>query len=156
MCIASAACVVMNPIYPFPLENNLAWSEFVAAHYDAARYISSHLRPGATIATAFPFANCMRRPEMGYTAQHYEIQDMPDFTRMSLERLRGSNIDALAVFASTWDPLDLMRNPYWMQFLRRFYNYEADFPIEDVPALLGLHRVARFEHRGQWIEIFQP
>ena len=54
LCACSAACIVVNPIYPFPLENNLAWTDFVAVQHDAAQYLSAHLPAGSTIASAFP------------------------------------------------------------------------------------------------------
>ena len=49
-----------------------------------------------------------------------------------------------------------MRSPRWLAFLRQFYGYEPDLAPDQIPAVLGLHTVARFEKHGQWIEIFQP
>ena len=156
MCACSAICIVVNPIYPFPLENNLAWSDFVAVQHDAAEYISAHVRAGGRVASSFPFAGCMRRPEFGYTAVRFQIEDVPDFTPDSLQQLRGRKIDALAVFTSTWDPMKLERNAHWVAFLKKFYSYERDVSGDEVTAMLGLHRVARFERHGQWIEVYQP
>jgi 4-amino-4-deoxy-L-arabinose transferase-like glycosyltransferase len=156
MCAASAACIFVNPIYPFPLENNLAWTDYVAVQRDAARYLSAHLPAGATLSSAFPFAGCMRRPELGYTTRRFLIDEIPDFTPESIERLRGRRVDALVLFTSTWDPLGLMRNVRWVAFLHRFYGYQPDVAPDEIPALLGLHPVARFQRRGQWIEVFQP
>jgi len=156
MCAASSACIPVNPIYPFPLENNLAWTDFVQVQQDAAEYLSARLPAGATLSSSFPFAGCMRRPEFGYTAQRFLIDEIPDFTRASIERLRGHRIDALAIFSPAWDPVGLMRSPRWVTFLRKFYGYQADLDPDQIPSVLGLHRVARFERHGQWIEIFQP
>jgi len=115
-----------------------------------------HLPPGATVATPFPFGNCLRRPEFGYTTQHFTIEDLPDLTRNSVAPLRGRKVDALAVFPSSGDPLGLMHMPLWVGFLERFYRFEPDVTADQIPALLGMHRVARFEHGGQWIELFEP
>ena len=153
---ASAACIFVDPIYPFPLENNLAWTDFVQVQHDAAGYLSARLPAGAAISSAFPFAGCMRRPELGYTLRRFLIDEVPDFTRPSLERLRGRHIDAFAIFSSTSDPVGLMRNPRWIAFLQKFYGYEPDIAPDQIPTVLGLHTVARFERHGQWIEIFQP
>jgi hypothetical protein len=156
MCACSAVCIMVNPIYPFPFENNLAWTDFVIAHQDAARYLSRHLAANATLATTFPFGNCMRLPELGYTDRRFVIDELPDFTRASLQTLRSRRVDALAIFTSTWDPLGFERNPQWLGFMRRFYRYEPDLAPAEIPALLGMHSVARFERHGQWIEIFEP
>jgi 4-amino-4-deoxy-L-arabinose transferase-like glycosyltransferase len=156
MCAASAVCIFVNPIYPFPLENNLAWIDFVDVQHDAAVYLSTHLPAEATISSAFPFAGCMRRPELGYTVRNFRIEEVPDFTRQSIDSLRGRHIDAFAIFSSTWDPLGLMGNPRWVAFLEKFYGFEPDLAPDQILAVLGLHAVARFERHGQWIELFQP
>ncbi len=155
VCSCSTVCIFVNPIYPFPLENNLAWTDFVAVQHDAAQYLSAHLPAGSTIASGFPLNDCMRRPELGYTREHFSIEDVQDYTRASLEPLRGRRIDALAIFSSTWDPIGLEHNARWVAFLERFYDYEPDVPPDQIPALLGLHRVTRFERHRQWIELFQ-
>jgi hypothetical protein len=156
MCAASAACIMVNPLYPFPLENNLAWTDFVDVQLDAAEYLSTHLPAHAVVATTFPFAGSLRRPELGYTMQPFHIEEIAGFTRQSVEPLRSKHVDAFALFSSTWDPLGLMRNPHWVAFLESFYNYQPDVTPDQVPALLGLHPVARFQRHGQWIELFQP
>ena len=97
----------------------------------------------------------MRQPELGYTSQNFTILDVPDNTRASLEALRGNRIDALAISTSTWDPFGLERNAHWVKFLQKVYAYEPDVPADQIPALLGLKPVARFERHGQWIELFQ-
>lgn len=154
MCVISAVCIRVNPIYPFPLENNLAWTDFVGVQHDAASYLSTHLRDGATISSTFPFAGCMRRPELGYTNRQFVIDEIPDFTRQSVERLRHDPIDAFAIFSSTWDPLGLTHSPRWVAFLERHYNYRPDLAPDQIPTVLGLHRVAHFERHGQWIDLF--
>jgi len=154
MCAASIACMFVNPIYPFPLENNLAWIDFVHVQHDAAAYLSTHLSHDATVSSAFPFAGCLRRPELGYTARTFRIEEVPDFTRQSIESLRAQHLDAFAIFSSTWDPLGLMHNPNWVAFLERFYGFEPDLAPDQIPALLGLHSVNRFTRHGQWIEVF--
>lgn len=156
MCAISAVCIVINPVYPFPLENNLAWTDYVDVQLDAAKYLSTHLRAHAVIATTFPFAGCLRRPELGYTTQSFRLEEIASFTRESVEPLRGRHVDAFALFSSTWDPLGLMHNPHWVAFLEKFYNYQPDVTAGELHALLGLHRVARFQRHGQWIELFQP
>ena len=156
MCVLSAICIVVNPVYPFPLENNLAWTDFVAVQEDAAHYLSAQLPDNAIVSTAFPFGGCLRRPELGYTSRRFRVDEIPDFKRVSVEGLRGHRVDAFALFTSTWDPLGLMRNPHWVRFLERFYDYQPDVTAEELETRLGWHRAARFERHGQWIEIFRP
>ncbi len=155
MCAASAACIWVNPIYPFPLENNLAWTDFVSVQRDAARYLSAHLPGGARVSSSFPFAGCLRRPELGYTDQHFAIDEIPDFTPESIEQLRGRRVDALVLFSSTWDPLGLMRDPRWAGFLKRYYDYHPDATGAQISKLLDLHLAIRLERHGQWVEVYR-
>jgi len=155
MCAASAACIVINPVYPFPLENNLAWTDFVGVQRDAAHYLADQLPPGAILSTSFPFGGCLRRPELGYTSRHLAVDEIPDFTRSSFERLRNHRVDALAVFSSAWDPLGLMQRPRWIAFLERYYGYQPDLTPDQITALLHVRRVARFERHGQWIDVYR-
>ena len=151
MCALSAASIFINPIYPFPLENNLAWIDYVNVQRDAAR--SLH---GPYIASAFPFAGCLRRPEFGYTEQRFIVDEIPDFNPESVQRLHNHRIDAFAIFDSTWDPLGLMRNPHWIAFLERVYDYQQAVAPEQIPSMLRLHLVKHFERHGQWIDTFEP
>jgi len=156
MCTSSAACIFLNPIYPFPLENNLAWTDYVDVQHDAAEYLSRHLPPDASIASSFPFAGAIRRPELGYTSQRFRIEEVPDFSRASLDQVRGRRLDALVIFTTTWDPVGLEQNKSWVAFREKFYDYERDVDPDEIPTLLGLHRSARFSRRGQWIDVFTP
>jgi hypothetical protein len=156
MCACSALCIVVNPLYPFPLENNLSWTDYVEVQHDAATYLSTHLSPGATVVSAFPFAGGLRRPELGYTGSSFNIEELPDFSEASLKRSALHGVGALVIFSSTWDPLGVTAIPLWAEFQSRFYDFHPDVPPFRIPQLLGLHSVARFQRHGQWIEVFQP
>ena len=54
-------CNFWNPPYPFPYENNLAFTQFVKLHETAAGFIE-HDYPGAEISTAWPLSAALRRP----------------------------------------------------------------------------------------------
>jgi len=154
MCATSIACMFINPLYPFPLENNLAWGDYVRVQKDASDYLSVHMPAGAAIAATFPFDNCLRRIDVGYTTKPFRIIDLPDSTPVAVAQARGA--DAFALFSSTWDPLGIERNSTWRAFLERFYDYHPDATPDQIDALLRMHPVARFERGGQWIELFRP
>ena len=61
-CLAAAAFI--NPVYPFPLENNLAFAGFVALEQSAAAAVEA--RGGGSVAAAFPLSDALRRPELGF------------------------------------------------------------------------------------------
>jgi 4-amino-4-deoxy-L-arabinose transferase-like glycosyltransferase len=144
----------VNPPYPFPLENNLAFTDFVTLQSQAAEYLETHI-PQARIATTFPFASALRRPEFGYVRHSLRVREVEDFSAAQVEELAREDVAALVLYSVAWDPLGLMQNQRWTAFLRKYYGYSPPVSPEEVQALLGAHRVARWTRHGQWIEIYQ-
>jgi len=144
----------VNPPYPFPLENNLAFVDFVRLHGEAAAYLETHVADGK-IATMFPLASALRRPEFGYVRHRLHVREIDDFASRNVAPLAREDVAALVLYSSAWDPLGLMENPEWTAFLKRYYGYEAPVGPEEIRVLLGAHCVARWTRHGQWIEIYQ-
>jgi hypothetical protein len=142
----------VNPPYPFPLENNLAFTDFVMLQSQAAGYLEARA-PQSRIATTFPFASALRRPEFGYVRYPLQVREIGDFSAANVEALAREDVAVLVLYSVAWDPLGLMQNQRWTAFLRKYYGYSP--PVDEVPVLLGAHRVARWTRHGQWIEIYQ-
>ena len=87
-----------NPPYPFSFENNLAMTDFIGLQQDAASYLEAWA-PDKRIASAWPFTDALRRPEMGYVARRLEVQPAEDFRLASLANLDGNKVDVLVVFS---------------------------------------------------------
>lgn len=143
----------VNPPYPFPLENNLAFVDFVRLHAEAAAYLEAHF-PDGKIATMFPLASALRRPEFGYVRHPLHVREIYDFSAGNVAPLVREDVAALVLYSTAWDPLGLMENPEWTAFIKRYYGYEAPVGPEEIRVLLGAHRVARWTRHGQWIEIY--
>jgi 4-amino-4-deoxy-L-arabinose transferase-like glycosyltransferase len=144
----------VNPPYPFPLENNLAFTDFVALQSQAAEYLEKRL-PQARIATAFPLASALRRPEFGYVRHSLRAREIDDFSAANVAPLVREDVAVLVLYSEAWDPLGLMQNQRWTSFLRKYYGYSPPVGPDEVQVLLGAHRVARWTRHGQWIEIYQ-
>jgi hypothetical protein len=144
----------VNPLYPFPLENNLAFTTFVALQAEAAQYLESHVS-SAPIVTMFPLSNALRRPEFGYVGHPLRIREIYDFSAANVAPLAREDVAVLVLYSVAWDPLDLMQNPRWTAFLRRYYGYSPPVGADEVRVLLDAHLVARWTRRGQWIEVYR-
>lgn len=144
----------VNPPYPFPYENNLAFTDFVRLDVQAAAYLESHF-PNAKIAAMFPLASALRRPDFGYVRRPLHIREIPDFRVANVTQLARENVEVLVLYSETWDPLGLMQNKQWTNFLRRHYDYEPPVDAHQLRVLLGAQTVARWTRRGQWVEIYQ-
>jgi 4-amino-4-deoxy-L-arabinose transferase-like glycosyltransferase len=147
------ACIV-NPPYPFPMENNLAWTTFVALQQQASEYVEA-VAPNGTIATTFPFAGGLRRPELGYVSRPLHVLEINDFRESNLsDKVRG-HADALIFYSVMWDPLGLLKNPAWINLLKRFYGYVPQVASEDIPQLTGMIPAFHLCGAGQCVEVFR-
>jgi 4-amino-4-deoxy-L-arabinose transferase-like glycosyltransferase len=148
-----AACFI-NPPYPFPMENNLAWTTFVTLDQQAARYVEAAM-PHATIASSFPVAGELRRPEMGYVTRPLQILEINDFRADNLtEKVRG-RADALVAYSVMWDPMHTLDRPSWRNLLSRFYGYVPQAAMEEIPQLTEMRSAFRICRRGQCVEVFR-
>lgn len=144
----------VNPPYPFPWENNLAFTDFVALDGQAAEYLEAHF-PKTKIAAMFPLASAFRRSEFGYVRYPLNIREIPNFHAANLAPLARENVEVLVLYSETWDPMGIMQNKKWTDFLRRYYDYEPPVDSNQLRVLLGARSVARWTRHGQWVEIYQ-
>ncbi len=149
---ALAAASVINPPYPFPMENNLAFATFVSLHARAASFCEARF-PGATIATTFPLASAMRRPEFGYVAKPLRIREVADFSAANLAPLQNEKIDIIVIYPLMWDPLHLVDQPALAQFLHGYYGYEPQLTSGEAGRLLNFRKIAQWTQNGQSIEV---
>ena len=143
-----------NPPYPFPFENNLAFTDFVELQQTAAGFVARHYA-GERIASAWPFTAALSRPEFGYVQQAVPVHSLQDFTAQSVDSpdwRRDARV--LVVFSRMWEPawswthLELVR-----KILHRFYEYRQDLSSSEMRNR-PLTRTARWQRRGLWIEVY--
>ena len=144
----------VNPPYPFPWENNLAFTDFVRLDVDAAHYLEARF-PKARIVTMFPLASAYRRPEFGYVQRPLNIREISDFRPANAAPLAKESVELFVLYSETWDPIGLMQNATWTAFLRRYYDYVPPVDANQMRVLLGAQPVARWTRRGQWVEIYK-
>ncbi|HCC58198.1 MAG TPA: hypothetical protein DEQ47_13255 [Solibacterales bacterium] len=147
------AGIFVNPPFPFPLENNLAWTSFVKLEQQAAAFVEQRY-PAETIATSFPLASALRRPEYGFVRHGMRLYEISDFQADNVAALRGK-AGVLVLYSALWDPLGLMSNARWTGFLSRYYGYAPQASPADVERLLGARLVAQWSDGGQEMWCFQ-
>jgi 4-amino-4-deoxy-L-arabinose transferase-like glycosyltransferase len=144
-----------NPPYPFPFENNLAFTNFVELQQTAAGFVARRY-PGERIATVWPLTAALSRPEFGYVQRAIPVTSLPDFTARSVDApdwRRDARV--LVFFSRMWEPEWSWTNLVLVRKIwRHFYGYEPELSI---PEMRGrpLTPVARWERRGQWIEVYE-
>ncbi len=154
MCGGLIAGLFVNPVFPFPYEDNLAMTDFVELQQSAAQYLQSKY-PRSIVYTAWPLTAALRRPVYGYVQQRLKTHETGDLRYSTLARLDPRAVDVLVMYSRTWEPRwGVLRLDWIARFLTKFYDYEPQMTAEQCRAILGLGRVARWEQRGQWIEVY--
>jgi hypothetical protein len=147
------AAILINSPFTYPYENNSAFVTFVRLQQKAAEYVESDL-PEKTIASAWPFPDALRRPEFGYVRRPHRVLGLPNFDPDTVLPLAGK-IDVLVVYSRTWESKwGVLSSPWVKRFLGKYYFYKPQITSEQIEQQLGLTPVARWEERGQWIEIY--
>lgn len=144
----------INPPYPFPFENNLAFASFVTLNQRAADFIENNY-PEATVSTTFPMAGALRRPDFGYVSHPVKVREVEDFRLTTIVRLRATRPDALVLYSVAWDPLHILENPMVSHLLTRYYDYQPQATSTEIEQALGMHSMARWTEGGQWIQILE-
>jgi 4-amino-4-deoxy-L-arabinose transferase-like glycosyltransferase len=142
-CLACANFV--NPVYPFPFENNLAFVAFVDLEQRAATAVEDY--PGV-VATTFPMRDTFRRAEFGYVNRPKKVREIADFRRASIEALRGDPPEALIYYDTSWDPLGLLSRGPGGWLMRSFYGYEPPMTPEEIGRMLSMKVARQWTQRG--------
>lgn len=144
-----------NPPYPFPFENNLAFTDFVRLQQDAAKFLARDYA-GQCVATVWPLTSALSRPEFGYVRSAMAVRSLPDFTAHSVDNPEWRRDARVFVFFSRmWEPeWSWTRFALVRKIWRHFYGYEPELTIPEMRNRL-LTPVARWERRGQWVEVYE-
>jgi len=143
--VGLAASNWINPLYPFPYEDNLAFVDFVKLHQEAAAWLSERYGH-MPIGTEWPMTAELSRPELGFVRSPLEVREV-------LSPTDADGAGLVVVFSRDWEPKhNLMRYRPVRDLWERVY---PDASLPGAAALLTLPRVAHFEQRGQWVDIYR-
>jgi hypothetical protein len=149
-----AASNFINPPYPAPYEDNLAFTDFLALQEAAAGYLTRWYA-GAQIRTSWPLTAELARPELGFVDHPMAVRALPDLTPGTLRKLDWGHTQVLVVFSRNWDP---PHNPLHLipvaQLWRQIYSEMPDANQTQIRALVPFAASRHFAQRGQWVDIY--
>jgi hypothetical protein len=149
VCLIAASLV--NPVYPFPFENNLAFVGFVELCQDAAAAVEG--RGDGLVAATFPFANALRNPDFGYVHTSRRVLELRDFTAPEMEKLKIAPPDMMVITQRTWDPLGILAWPAARDIMTRYYGYQPELSADQIAALLSMRVARSWKSRGLSTEL---
>ncbi len=143
----------VNPPFPFPLENNLALVDFVDLQHEAAQYIESNF-VGRRVASVWPFTAAIRNPDFGYVQERIPTKrtqalHIQDFRAMELDES-----DIIVTYSrGQTPPAYILNNATVRSWFAPFIDLQPEASSEELRAL-GFYSRARWERKGQWIQIY--
>jgi 4-amino-4-deoxy-L-arabinose transferase-like glycosyltransferase len=132
ICGAFAYRCVNNPPYSFPWEENLAYSDFIRLHRDAARVLSEQ-HPDARVLTAWPATDELKNPYFGYLERPVKVFAVENFRREALEQAARQ------------------KSQYDLAFL--YSTHGGGLELEEAARVLGANVVYSAQRKGQWVAI---
>jgi 4-amino-4-deoxy-L-arabinose transferase-like glycosyltransferase len=167
-CLAAAACFVaswfLNPPYPFPFEDNLAYADFIRLHQQGAQFLASLSERSSgghgsspRILTAWPATNELETPDLGYVTQALHVVPVEGFAARDFESVQPESFDVLYYYSRKWEPpSNWLTRSAWLEHLEaRYFDYAPQLPESELQARFHLTRLARWERRGQWVAVYQ-
>jgi len=144
----------INPFYPFPYENNLAFSDFVRLHVEADAFLEQRF-PGTRVGSVWPLTAEIRHPELGYVQRAFEIERLPDFSAATVAAIDWKRVDVLVVYSRHWDPeVNILHWAPIERLWRHFSRSVPDVNSTEAMYLVPYPNCAHFERRGQWVDIY--
>ena len=159
VCLLVVGCFVcawfINPPYPFPFEDNLAYVDFVRLHQQAAKFLEAQ-RGQPRVLTAWPASDELTRPFLGYVYMPLRVVAVESFAAGDFHDVAPNSFDLLYVYSRKWEPRNnwVMRFSWWRRAQERYFDYQPQIPEEMLAARYRLRLLQRFERRGQWAGIY--
>jgi hypothetical protein len=150
----AAAANFINPPYPFPYEDNLAFTDFVRLQAETANYLQTW-RPHARVSTIWPLTRELSHPELGYVKGRFAVEPLASLSRETLDRIDWSKVEILVAFSREWNPqLSIMNvaavKSFWEKSMGRVSNGTAQEMRSRVPFPVEWHG----ERGGQWVDVY--
>jgi hypothetical protein len=159
--IAFAGGLVTNPPYGFSLEDNLAYRDYILLHAEASNFLAIRY-PGARVLTAWPAADEITRPWLGYVSVKSvlpRVVRVENFSTAQIDlaaQARGQ-FDVAFVFSTKYEPshpfLEIENWDAWRRVKEKFFGYHRDLLPEDIAGRLGGTIAYHSERNGQWIAV---
>jgi Dolichyl-phosphate-mannose-protein mannosyltransferase len=154
--VAFAVGLFVNPPYKFAPEDNLEYATIVRMHQAAIRQIVAHY-PHATVLTAWPGTDELRKPELGYVTHPIAVTPIDNFSAAQIADAARmpQRFDVAFLFSTKYDPPHLLLNlGAWNEALdRRYFGYHRDLAPGVIARILGGNLTWRADRRGAWAAV---
>jgi len=155
---AFIAAIWLNPPTSFAPEDNLTYRDMIVVHQEATAYIEQHY-PDATVMTAWPAAEELFRPDMGYVTQRIKVYPLENFTNAEIQKAAQApgKFDTALVFTThyTSPALEryLLKHPNTKR--GREFAEDRDLRPSEIAAILHGEIVFEDSRNGEWAAVIR-
>ena len=162
LAIFSAAAFILglfiNPPYRFAPEDNLAYARVIRLHQAGIDQLEK-CYPGSTVLSAWPVADELTRPELGYLTHPFAVDRIEDFTAQQIAHAaqEPEKYTAALVFSTKYDPpsLPLSLGAKGEAVDEQYFGLHHDLQPEAIALQLHGSMVWKQEDQGQWIALIR-
>jgi hypothetical protein len=161
--LAFVAAWFWNPPYGFSPEDNLAYRDYIVLHQDGERFLEARY-PMARVLTAWPAADELTRPWLGYVTRPMRVVRIENFSLdevLSAADFRSaasrSNYEVAFIFSTKYEPGPAWWDHWqcWTELKTRFFGFHRDLPPAAAAGVLGGHVVFSEQRQGQWVAVIE-
>jgi 4-amino-4-deoxy-L-arabinose transferase-like glycosyltransferase len=156
--VAFVAAIWLNPPTSFAPEDNLTYRDMIVVHQEATAFIAQHY-PDATVLTAWPAAEELYRPDMGYVAQRIKVFPIENFTNTEIQKAaqEPGRFDTALVFTTHYTSPALERYLLKHPKTRRGREFAEDRDLRptEISAILHGEIVFIDSRNGEWAAVIR-
>ena len=155
--VSAAAFVVglfINPPYGFAPEDNLAYATVVRMHQAGIAQLAKRY-PSATVLTAWPMSDELKRPELGYVKRQWDVVAIDNFTQEQIDRAAQEEqaYTAALVFSTKYDPP--LPWPGGEALDERYFGLHHDLAPDAIAHQLDGNLIWRSDNQGMWVALIR-
>jgi hypothetical protein len=156
---AFVAGLFINPPYGFAPEDNLSYARVIRLHQAGIRQLAQRYA-GATVLSAWPVTDELRRPELGYVQTPFDVFAIDDFSAPQIARAgeEPGRYSAALVFSTKAEPARplLSLGSRSAALDQRYFGLHHDLLPEAIAHQLGGTVVWKSgDDQGQWIGLIR-
>ncbi|MFZ1939522.1 MAG: glycosyltransferase [Terracidiphilus sp.] len=146
----------INPPYGFAPEDNLAYARVIRMHQAGIAELRKRY-PGATVLTAWPMSDELKKPELGYVKQPWDVVEIDDFSPTQIDRAAQEEADysAALVFSTKYDPPKPLFNLDGGVLEERYFGLHHDMPPDRIANQLDGSLEWRRDDMGMWVGLIR-
>lgn len=156
--VAFLAGLFINPPYRFAPEDNLSYRDMIVLQQQAIAQIAKQW-PQASVLTAWPASDELRKPELGYVKTPIRTVEIDNFSLPEMQKAAaaGETYDTALLFSTKYDPPHLSN---WMRLGSaatdaRYFGFHQDVSARQAALLLHGTVVWERERNGLWAAVLR-